>query len=260
MYLYRLLGRTILKFIARIEHNVKMDDSPIELDRINHRFDDNIVLTDFSFSFNKNEVIAILGKSGSGKSTLLQIINGMVIPDKGAIILFGKPIDYSNIDALRLKMGYVVQHLGLFPHMTVESNINLLGRIIRQRKEVNQNRVVQLLDMVQLPMTCLHKHPHELSGGEQQRVALCRAMFLNPPLLLMDEPFASLDYETKHSIYKHIHAIQQNEPRTIILVTHDWEEAALLADQFTWIENGRIKDAGDQRYLRELKKRLFSKS
>ncbi len=256
--LYRESGKFILKFMLKIEPSNKMDDSPIELDRINHGFDGKIVLTDFSFSFNTNTITAILGRSGSGKSTLLQIINCTIIPDKGHVLLFGKKPDYVNINAIRLQLGYVVQQVGLFPHMNIKSNINLLGRITRQMKAANQNRVDQLLDMVQLPATCQHKYPHELSGGEQQRVGLCRAMFLNPPVLLMDEPFASLDYETKRSIYKHIQDIQQNEPRTIILVTHDWEEAALLADQFIWIEDGRIKDAGDQRYLVELKKRLFS--
>ncbi len=237
-----------------VSHN-----APIELSRISHGFGSKIVLTEFSYSFDRDKVIAVLGKSGSGKSTLLQIINGMVKPDQGEVGLFGKHIDYANISALRLQMGYVVQQVGLFPHMNVESNISLLGKISHQPKEVIHERTLQLLDMVQLPMTCLKKYPWELSGGEQQRVGLCRSMFLNPPVLLMDEPFASLDYETKRSIYKHMMTIQKNQPRTIILVTHDWEEAATLADQFIWIEDARIKDAGDHHHLMELKQLLFAK-
>lgn len=236
------------------------DNSLIELSRISHRFGNKIVLSEFSFSFSRNEVTAILGKSGSGKSTLLQIMNGMIRPDQGDVVLFEKPINYETISSIRHQMGYVVQQAALFPHMDIESNISLLGKISQQTKDFIHERTMRLLDLVQLPVTSLKKYPYELSGGEQQRVGLCRAMFLNPPVLLMDEPFASLDYETKRSIYKHILAIQQNEPRTIILVTHDWEEAATLADEYIWIEDGRIKCSGDQHHLLELKTQLFSKS
>ncbi len=231
--------------------------SPVELHLIRKGFGSRMVLADLSFAFNKNEVTAILGKSGSGKSTLLKIINGMVRPDQGRVTLFGQPIDYLRIQSVRLQMGYVVQQVGLFPHMDVQSNINILGRINHQQSRQSSSRVLQLMDMVELPMTYLMKYPYELSGGEQQRVGLCRAMFLNPPVLLMDEPFGSLDYETKRNIYKHLLAIQAKEPRTVILVTHDWDEAITLADSFMWIKEGEIKASGKSDALKELKSKLF---
>ncbi|MBK5277967.1 MAG: ATP-binding cassette domain-containing protein [Bacteroidia bacterium] len=225
----------------------------VSVDRIRHQFDNKIVLADISYSFTKNNVTAILGRSGSGKSTLLKILNGLIQPNEGIVTLFDKPIDYKNMQSTRLQMGYVIQQVGLFPHMDIRSNIDLLGKVTHQAKEAMQTRVQQLMDMVQLPHEYSKKYPHELSGGEQQRVGLCRAMFLNPPVLLMDEPFGSLDYETKRNIYQHLMVIQHKEPRTIILVTHDWDEAITLADQFVWIENGKIKADGNTDDLKKLK-------
>ena len=231
--------------------------SPVELHLIRKGFENRMVLTDLSFVFNENLVTAILGKSGSGKSTLLKIINGTVKPDQGRVTLFGQPIDYTHIQSVRLQMGYVVQQVGLFPHMDVQSNIDILGRVNHQQSNLNYPRVQQLMDMVDLPLSYITKYPFELSGGEQQRVGLCRAMFLNPPVLLMDEPFGSLDYESKRNIYRHLLAIQAREPRTIILVTHDWDEAITLADRFMWIKERGIKAEGDKLALIELKNSMF---
>jgi osmoprotectant transport system ATP-binding protein len=112
--------------------------------------------------------------------------------------------------------------------------------------------------MVQLPNSYLAKYPHELSGGEQQRVGICRAMFLNPPIILMDEPFGSLDYETKRHIYGQLRRIQEQEPRSILLVTHDWDEAITLADEFLWIQAGQIKKQGNNDELKRLHAKIFS--
>lgn len=216
------------------------------------------VLKGVSFSVRQSTITAISGKSGSGKSTLLQIINGMMTPDDGEVRLYAHPIDYSNLYALRLRIGYVVQHVGLFPHMTIAENISILGRIIQKPKQEVRDRVRQLIDMVQLPVTYLDKYPHELSGGEQQRAGICRALLLKPPLVLMDEPFASLDNNTKQAIYHHLLEIQKIENRTIILVTHDWEETAALADNFIWIENGEVKATGGKEDLLKLRDNYFS--
>jgi osmoprotectant transport system ATP-binding protein len=118
--------------------------------------------------------------------------------------------------------------------------------------------MLELMDMVNLSPSYLKKFPHELSGGEQQRAGLCRAMLLNPSLLLMDEPFASLDYGTKYKIYSHLLDIQKKESRTIILVTHDWDEALKLADYFIWIDEGKIREHGDKAYLEQIKSEYFS--
>lgn len=224
---------------------------------IRHQYDQRIVLSDVNTMLEKNQVTAILGKSGSGKSTLLKIINGLVRPAQGSVKVLGEVFDANNMGNLRLQIGYVVQQVGLFPHMTVQQNIGLLGRICERSNEEIEARTNHLLKLVQLPSAYLSKYPHELSGGEQQRVGICRGMFLNPTILLMDEPFGSLDYETKRHIYKQLLGIQHHEPRTIVLVTHDWDEAITLADQFLWIEDGSIRAQGDKNNLRDLKTSIF---
>jgi osmoprotectant transport system ATP-binding protein len=225
----------------------------VALDHISHSFGDQKVLDDITIGLKEKHITAILGKSGSGKSTLLQIINGMIRPDQGQVLFDGKQLDYKNIYAQRLLMGYVVQQVGLFPHMSIEDNIGLLGKIISKPSHEVSERTKILMDMVGLPPAYLSKFPYQLSGGEQQRVGLCRAMLLQPPLLLMDEPFASLDYATKQGIYDHLLAIQQKESRTIAIVTHDWEEAIKLADDFIWMADGKVKEAGDKTKLMEIK-------
>lgn len=230
----------------------------MELNHITHFFGDHMVLSDINLFFPKDTITSILGKSGSGKSTLLQIINGMIRPLKGEVILQGKSLDYENIHSLRLQIGYVVQHVGLFPHMTVGENISLLGKIGKKPKEEIRIRVEELMNMVRLPLIYLDKYPHQLSGGEQQRAGLCRAMLLRPSLLLMDEPFASLDYGTKLGIYDHLLDIQKLESRTIVIVTHDWEESVKLADRFIWIANGKLKAAGEKSQLGDLKSAYMS--
>lgn len=207
------------------------------------------VLDDFSIQFPANKITGLLGYSGSGKSTILKIINGMVIPDAGSVQVFGKPFDYAMGHKLRLQIGYAVQHVGLFPHMTVKENITLLANITQQDKSKIDARLKRLLEMVQLPQSYLSKKPHQLSGGEQQRVGLCRAFFLEPPLVLMDEPFASLDYRTKSGIYHHLLHIQQEEPTSIIIVTHQFEEAQILCDEFVWLNEGKIYRQGTKSLL-----------
>lgn len=216
------------------------------------------VLKGISFSIERSTTAAVLGRSGSGKSTLLQIINGMIRPRDGVVSLHGRPVDYTDPYAARLQIGYVVQHVGLFPHLTIFENIAILGRIAKKPRPVVENRVRELVDMVKLPERYLDRYPHELSGGEQQRAGICRALLLKPPLLLMDEPFASLDNDTKHGIYDHLLDIQKKESRTVVLVTHDWEETAALADNFIWIENGKVRGMGGKGDLVKLKDEYFS--
>lgn len=237
---------------------MKNEECLVELNDITHAFGENVVLSDVSVSFKKDHITAVLGKSGSGKSTLLQLINGMIRPDKGEVVFNQQPLEYHHIYAQRLKIGYVVQHVGLFPHMTIRENISLLGKISGRNNYEISERIEVLLAMVRLPLSYLDSYPHQLSGGEQQRVGLCRAMLLQPPLMLMDEPFASLDHATKQNIYRHLLEIQNEESRTIIIVTHDWEEAIKLADYFVWIADGSVKATGDRAKLSEMKNSYLS--
>lgn len=233
--------------------------SIIQFQSVFHHYKDKPILIDFSYTFHSGQITAILGRSGSGKTTLLQLMNGMVKPNAGEIHVLGQPIDYRKVDSLRLQIGYVIQQAGLFPHMTVAENIGVLGNIQGQPKEAMNERIHYLIQLVKLPESYVQKYPHQLSGGEQQRVGIARALFLNPPVVLMDEPFASLDYETKREIYQHLKRIQITEPRTIILVTHDWDEALLLVDQFIWLENGAAKATGDRHKLQDIKSKTFDR-
>ena len=195
------------------------------------------IFSNLNFPVEANTITAILGKSGSGKSTLLQMVNGLVRPDLGTVKVFGETIDYENLVKLRLKIGYAVQGAGLFPHLKVGRNILLPGIISKRPQEQLQKRLSQLLDLVNLPETVKSKYPYELSGGEQQRVGLCRAVLLSPPLVLLDEAFSALDDENKNEIHDQLLAIQKKEQRTIILVTHNRQEAEKLADSIFQIEN-----------------------
>jgi osmoprotectant transport system ATP-binding protein len=220
-----------------------------ELIQISQTFSGKKVLNNLSLAFPQKKTTALLGYSGSGKSTILKMINGMVRPDSGSAEVFGKRFDYENAPAIRLNIGYVVQHTGLFPHMTVEENVGLLGKISRMKEADIAERTRYLMDTVQLPESYLTKYPYQLSGGEQQRVGLCRAFFLKPPLVLMDEPFASLDYKTKGSIYEYLLDLQTRETTSIIFVTHQLEEADILADEIVWIDAGKVRYQGSKTLL-----------
>ncbi|MBK6796463.1 MAG: ATP-binding cassette domain-containing protein [Acidobacteria bacterium] len=224
-----------------------------ELHNVTHNFSDKRVLANVSLSFLKNRITALLGSSGSGKSTILKIINGMVRPDSGTVRVFGEDFDYQNPARLRLKTGYAVQNIGLFPHLNIQENIALLGKITGRPSTFIQERTAFLLSAVQLPDSYLKKYPYQLSGGEQQRVGLCRAFFLQPPLVLMDEPFASLDYKTKANIYEYLLRLQAQEPTSVIIVTHQLEEAELLADEFVWINEGKVFKQGGKAELDQIK-------
>ena len=217
---------------------------PIVFKKVSQRYFKDVVLNNLSFEIEENLITAIIGKSGGGKSTLLQIINGLVVPAEGEVFVFGDKLDYNRIYETRLKIGYAVQGTGLFPHMTVYRNISLRGKIAKRPKDEIDSRIDFLLKLVDLPSEFLTKYPYQLSGGEQQRVGLCRAMLLNPPLFLLDEPFAALDPSTKHEIHKELLKIQGMEPRTIVMVTHDLAEALKLADKIMVLHGGVIQQYG----------------
>jgi osmoprotectant transport system ATP-binding protein len=214
----------------------------IQLQRISHHYAERTVLTDVSLTFAHQKITVLIGRSGSGKSTLLRMVNGLIQPTEGEVRLQGQLFNYSDPSGERLKMGYVVQGVGLFPHLTVRQNISIASRLQKQKSDP-QKRVLDLLAQVGLSPSYQSKFPHELSGGEQQRVGLCRALFLDPPVLLMDEPFGALDPITRHEIQHEVLRLQKDQPRTMILVTHDMREAQKLADDIVVLENGVVIQA-----------------
>ena len=218
--------------------------SQITLENISKFYGDQQALLDIELTFTDDVTTAVVGPSGSGKSTLLQMINGLVRPNHGTVAVFGKPIDYQCLPELRLRLGYAVQGTGLFPHLTVEANITLLARLIKWDAERIKARTEELMELVNLPFSYVQRYPHELSGGEQQRVGLCRAMILNPQVFLLDEPFGALDPITRNEIQREFLHLQRSEARTIILVTHDLREALKLAQRLVILDQGRLVQHG----------------
>jgi osmoprotectant transport system ATP-binding protein len=191
-----------------------------------------------------NVTTSVVGPSGSGKSTLLQLINGLERPDTGSIRVDGNPIDYHRLPEMRRGMGYAVQGTGLFPHLNVFRNISLLAALAGWEKDRIRERVATLMELVDLPSAYVRRYPYELSGGEQQRVGLCRAMMLNPRFLLLDEPFGALDPITRNEIHREFLKLQQPEPRTVVLVTHDLREAIKLGQNLVILDKGKVVQRG----------------
>jgi osmoprotectant transport system ATP-binding protein len=215
--------------------------NPVIFKNVTHFYGQQQVLDNLDLSIVKNNITVILGRSGSGKSTLLQMVNGLISPSQGTVMVFGHEIDYNQVHELRRSIGYSVQGTGLFPHMTVFENIALLPKISNQDIGVITTRIEYLMNMVDLDLGFRDKYPYQLSGGEQQRVGICRAMILNPRIFLLDEAFGALDVMTRNEIHEELLILQKEEPRTIILVTHDVREAIKLADNLIIIEEGKIQ-------------------
>lgn len=216
----------------------------IRLHDVSKHYDDEVAVDGVDLDFENGAVTAVVGPSGSGKSTLLQLINGLVRPTRGRVSVFGKAIDYDHLPELRRDIGYAVQGTGLFPHMTVEGNVSLLARIAAWDQERLQGRLATLMELVGLPPEYRSRYPHELSGGQQQRVGLCRAMMLNPPVFLLDESFGALDPVTRAEIHEEFLHLQEVEPRTIVLVTHDLREALKLSRRLVVLDDGRVAQHG----------------
>ena len=186
------------------------------------------------------QTTAILGESGCGKTSLLHHINGLLKPDDGSVEVFGQPIDYQRLPELRRRMGYAVQSVGLFPHLTISANIALVARLSGWATARIEERTEHLMETMKLSSALLSRFPHELSGGQRQRVGICRAMMLNPDLLLLDEPFSGVDPITRTRIHENFLSLLREEPSTTVLVTHDVREAVRLASNLVIMEQGRI--------------------
>lgn len=192
-----------------------------------------------------NETLVLVGSSGSGKSTLLKLINYSFKPSSGMIKIDGKQLKDCPKVQLRRSMGFVFQHIGLFPHLTVAKNIAILMRLIKNPKEQRIKRVNELLRLVNLePEKYFNRYPDELSGGEQQRVGVARALATNPNYILMDEPFAALDALTRETLQNEIIELKQKLNKTIIFVTHDINEAFRLADRIAIMHEGNLEQIG----------------
>jgi osmoprotectant transport system ATP-binding protein len=193
----------------------------------------------------QGEFVMLIGPSGSGKSTLLKMINRMESRDGGEILLNGCDIDSFKLRDLRLRMGYAIQSVGLFPHWSVERNIATVPRMLGWSADETRQRVAALLRLFDLdPGTYAKRLPHELSGGQQQRVGVARALAGDPDVLLMDEPFGALDPVIRASLQLEIKRVHRTSGKTIVMVTHDVDEALLLATRIVLLDQGRIVQVG----------------
>ena len=217
--------------------------SSIEFDHISKSYNQNRVVDDVSLVLPISQTTAIVGESGSGKSTLLQIVNGLVVVDEGTVKIAGAEIDYNALPSIRRNMGYAVQGAGLFPHLTIKQNVTLVAQLAGWERTELDKRYFSLLSFFGLDDELSERYPHSLSGGQQQRVGLCRAMMLDPPLLLLDEPFSALDPITRESIHEEMLQLIDGE-KSILLVTHDMQEALKLANYLVILKDGKVVQQG----------------
>ena len=199
------------------------------------------VLDHFSLAVDAGAVLALVGRSGAGKSTLLKLVNRLLLPDQGAVLVEGRDTREWEPIALRRNVGYVLQDVGLFPHMSIADNVAVVPRLAGWSAERIAARVHELLELTGLPPhQFATRWPDELSGGERQRVGVARALAVDPPVLLMDEPFGALDPLTRAELHGEFRRIQSRLHKTVIIVTHDMGEAFALADRVGVLEEGRL--------------------
>jgi osmoprotectant transport system ATP-binding protein len=213
----------------------------IEFNDVRFERPGRVILDGLTFAVESGEVLALVGRSGAGKSTALKLVNRLLDPGAGAVRLDGRDTREWDPFRLRRRAGYVLQEIGLFPHMTVADNVAIIPRLEGHPAERRRQRTEELLELVGLPpREFAARWPSELSGGQRQRVGVARALALDPPLLLMDEPFGALDPVTRAEMHREFHRIQSAVGKTIMIVTHDMGEAFALADRVGVLDDGRL--------------------
>nr|WP_318539896.1 betaine/proline/choline family ABC transporter ATP-binding protein [Terribacillus saccharophilus] len=197
-------------------------------------------VNNLNLQIQKGEFICFIGPSGCGKTTSMKMVNRLIEPTEGRILIDGKDIMKQNRVQMRREIGYVIQQIGLFPHMTISENITLVPKLQQWSKEKRRERVAELIKLVNLPEEYLDRYPQELSGGQEQRIGVLRALASNPPLILMDEPFGALDPITRDGLQEEFKDLQKRLGKTIVFVTHDMDEAIKLADRIVIMKDGEI--------------------
>ena len=216
----------------------------IKVEHLVKTFGTTKAVDDISFEVNEGENMVLLGTSGCGKTTTLKMLNRLIEPNSGTIAIDGKNIQEQPAELLRRGIGYVLQNNGLFPHYTVAENIAVVPNLLKWDKAKTQKRIAELLEKLHLSKDYLNIYPNELSGGQQQRIGLARALVADPPVLLMDEPFGALDNVTRSKIHAEFLALDELKRKTIIMVTHDVQEAFELADRIALMDKGKIVQIG----------------
>ncbi|MGT2832068.1 betaine/proline/choline family ABC transporter ATP-binding protein [Streptococcus halotolerans] len=218
-----------------------MTNQPIiEFKNIKKIYGNNTAVDTANLSVNAGEFICFIGTSGSGKTTLMRMINRMLKPSEGHIYFEGKDISTINPIHLRRKIGYVIQNIGLMPHMTIYENITLVPKLLKWPEDKKKAKAKELIKLVELPEEFLDRYPSELSGGQQQRIGVIRALAADQDVILMDEPFGALDPITREGIQDLVKTLQEKMGKTIVLVTHDMDEALKLASRIVVMDNGQM--------------------
>ncbi len=212
----------------------------IEFRKVSYSVAGTQVIVDLNLQIARGETLVLLGRSGSGKTTTLKLINRLVAPTSGEVLVDGKPNGQLDVIRLRRGIGYVIQEVGLFPHFTVERNVALVPKIEGWPEERIRSRVQELLILVGLSSELRDRYPHQLSGGQRQRVGVARALAADPAILLMDEPFGALDPLTRDELQREFLFLQQRLQKTVVFVTHDLREALRLGSRVALMEAGKL--------------------
>ncbi len=216
----------------------------IALENITKAYGNTAVIDDLSLLVESGSTTVLIGPSGCGKSTTLKCINGLVLPEKGSVIINNQNINDYDIFSLRTKIGYVIQDGGLFPHLTAYENVSILASYLGWGKQSISERLGELCELTKFPCEALNRFPVQISGGQRQRVSLMRALMLNPDILLMDEPLAALDPIIRYDLQNDLKQIFNTLNKTVILVTHDINEADFFGDKIVLIKDGSVVQEG----------------
>jgi osmoprotectant transport system ATP-binding protein len=216
----------------------------VEIKNLTKKYGDNIVLNNITLNISEGEFIIILGPSGCGKTTLLKIINNLIEFDTGEVFIKGKSIKEIDPIELRRNIGYVIQQIGLFPHLTISQNISYVLDLQKITDEKQIERAEELITLVGLDSSFLNRYPGELSGGQKQRIGVARAIAADPEIILMDEPFGAVDEIVRKSLQEELKQLQKRLKKTIVFVTHDIDEAIKLGDRIIIMNQGQIEQGG----------------
>jgi len=230
----------------------------IRFEGVSKAYDKNLILNDFSLKINKGEFLTIIGSSGCGKTTMLKLINGLLTPEGGKVHVNGEDISRVNQIELRRRIGYVIQGVGLFPHMNIRKNIAYVPNLIKKDDKIEvASKVEKLIKIVGLSEDMLERYPSELSGGQRQRIGLARALAASPEILLMDEPFGAVDEITRKLLQEEILRIYKELSVTIVFITHDIKEALKLGTRVLVMDKGEIIQIGSPAEIKENPKTDF---
>lgn len=217
----------------------------IEFEGVTKQYEQSLALDGLTLTIPDNGLFVLVGPSGSGKTTTVKMINRLIEPTSGTIKIDGQPINQMDLQTLRLNIGYVLQNIALFPHLTIEENITIQLEVLKWTKADRQKRARELLEMVHLdPDQYASRYPSELSGGQQQRIGIIRALATSPKVILMDEPFSALDPVTRTQLQDLVLSLQKQLHNTVVFVTHDMKEALRLGDEIAVMRQGSIQQVG----------------